>query len=392
MKILMIAPTPFFSDRGCHVRIYEETKALQNLGHQVVICTYHNGRDIPGLTIRRIVNIPWYTKQEAGPSLHKIYLDVLLLIRTLLIAYKIKPDVIHAHLHEGCFIGIFIKMVIKKPLIFDYQGSISEEMISHHFLKPSSKVLIIIRIIEQKINNLADMILTSSQIMQKNLQSDKIIQKSKIRFTMDGVDIDIFKPGLNSDILKKKLNLPKNKKIVGYLGLLNEYQGISCLLEAIKTVVQHRTDVHFLIMGFPDETKYMDDAKQLGVLEYITFTGKINYSDAPQYLAIPDIAVSPKLSKTEANGKLYNYMACGLPTVVFDSPVNREILGELGIYAKTFGESKAFADAIEYTLNNENQLVVLRIKLRTRAVQNFSWEAVAKKIVNSYLETIKIQG
>lgn len=386
----MIAPTPFFTDRGCHVRIYEEINALQNMGHTVVICTYHNGRDIPGLTIRRIVNIPWYTKLEAGPSIHKLYLDVLLLIRTLVIAFKIHPDVIHAHLHEGCFIGIFIKMAIKKPLIFDYQGSISEEMISHRFLTPSSGILTIIRKIEQKINISADRILTSSQFMQKNLLADGKIQKNKILFTMDGVDTNVFKPEKNSDFLKEQLDLPKKKKIVGYLGLLNEYQGISCLLEAIRIVIEHRSDVHFLIMGFPNENKYRDDAKQLKISEFITFTGKIDYSEAPQYLAVPDIAVSPKLSKTEANGKLYNYMACGLPTVAFDSPVNREILGDLGIYAKKIGDPESFAEAIEYALNNENLLVVLRKDLRARAVLDFSWDAVAKKIFNSYLETMKI--
>ena len=51
----MLAPTPFFADRGCHVRIYEEARALQALGHRVTICTYHNGRDLPGFDIRRIV-------------------------------------------------------------------------------------------------------------------------------------------------------------------------------------------------------------------------------------------------------------------------------------------------------------------------------------------------
>ena len=31
-KVLALAPTPFFSDRGCHIRIYEESKALKRLG------------------------------------------------------------------------------------------------------------------------------------------------------------------------------------------------------------------------------------------------------------------------------------------------------------------------------------------------------------------------
>ena len=42
-RVLMIAPTSFFADYGCHVRILEEARALQAAGHAVTIATYHNG-------------------------------------------------------------------------------------------------------------------------------------------------------------------------------------------------------------------------------------------------------------------------------------------------------------------------------------------------------------
>ena len=58
LRVLMIAPTSFFSDYGCHVRIYEEAKILQKLGHRVTIVTYYNGKDVPGLDIRRTLPIP----------------------------------------------------------------------------------------------------------------------------------------------------------------------------------------------------------------------------------------------------------------------------------------------------------------------------------------------
>lgn len=384
MKILMIAPTPFFSDRGCHVRIFEETKVLQKYGHQIIICTYHNGGDIPGITTSRIINIPWYKKSEAGPSFQKIYLDIILLFHTLNVAKKWNPEIIHAHLHEGCLIGYFIKILTKKPLIFDYQGSLTDEMRSHRFFTGSRGIYNIIQFIEQKIDNSADLIITSSQKMVQTLHDDWKIKKNKIFFTMDGVDTDFFNTGTDHKILLEKMNIPKNRKIIVFLGLLNEYQGIDCLLKSIAFILEHRTDVHFLIMGFPHENLYATYAKQMNIIDHITFTGRINYSEAPHYLSLGDIAVSPKLSKTEANGKLYNYMACGLPTVVFDSPVNREILGDLGIYAKIFGDPVSFAEAIEYGLNNENLLKILHQKLRAKAVADFSWDSVAEKILKAY--------
>ena len=52
LRILMIAPTSFFSDYGGHIRILEETYTLQEMGHEVAIVTYYKGSDMPGLDIR----------------------------------------------------------------------------------------------------------------------------------------------------------------------------------------------------------------------------------------------------------------------------------------------------------------------------------------------------
>src|SRR5690242_339320 len=104
LRILMVAPTPYFADRGCHVRIYEEARALKSSGHDVRIVTYHLGRDMPGIPVIRIPTIPWYSRLEAGPSWHKLYLDALLMCKALPLVFRFRPHIIHAHLHEGAFV------------------------------------------------------------------------------------------------------------------------------------------------------------------------------------------------------------------------------------------------------------------------------------------------
>src|SRR3989344_8633007 len=111
MRILVIAPTPFFSDRGGHVRILEELKAVKALGHKSVVFTYHLGNDVPGFEVRRTLRIPWYTKREAGTSYHKLYLDILLFWKVLIALWREDWDLIHAHLHEGAFIAGIARML-----------------------------------------------------------------------------------------------------------------------------------------------------------------------------------------------------------------------------------------------------------------------------------------
>ena len=384
MKILSIAPTPFFSDRGCHVRILEETKALMKLGHDVTICTYHIGRDTDNINIKRIPNIPWYNKLEAGPSYHMLYLDALLLFRSLQITIKEKPDIIHAHLHEGALIGKLCSKLRNVPLVFDVQGSLSGEMAAHGFMKSKSLLYKIIFRLETIINNMSDAIITSSTNMAEILKNRFEVDEDKVFVIPDGVDTETFHPNFDIKNLRKQLDIDNDKKIIVFLGLLNEYQGIDLLIESIPHVIKEVPNAHFLIMGFPNVEKYKKMAEELGVLDHITFTGQIDYSEAPLYLNLGDIAVSPKITLSgEGNGKIYNYMACGLPTVVFDFPTNREILGDTGVYVQTV-DSKSLAEEIIGLLLDEKKQDKLGLKVCEKAVNEYSWIKVGSTIMDVY--------
>ncbi|MDO8445604.1 MAG: glycosyltransferase family 4 protein [Deltaproteobacteria bacterium] len=388
LKVLMIAPTPFFADRGCHVRIYEEIRALQEFGCEVVLCTYHIGRDMEGVKTERIINIPWYKKLEAGPSWQKPFLDILLLIKSFSIARRFKPDIIHAHLHEGAFIGRFISQWFGVPLLFDYQGSMTAEMADHEFLKKEGLFFRFLRRLEKWVDMGAKIIVPSSSGSAEQLASEFHIPQVKVKVVTDGVDTDIFRPGYPVDDLRKRLGIPERRKVVAYLGLLNEYQGVDLLLTSVGDVIKKLPDTHFLVMGYPDVEKYKEMADKLGVAANITFTGRIDYGEAPIYLCLGDIAVSAKLSKSEANGKVYNYMAAGLPTVCFDTPVNREILRDTGIYAE-FGNRESLANRMVDLLSDEERLARLKKCVRERAVEELSWRKAGEKFIAIYNEILR---
>ncbi len=378
-KILKIAPTPFFAHRGCSVRVYEETRALEKLGNDVAICTYHYGDDIPGLTIHRIIDVPWYKKLSAGPSYHKLYLDILLWFKSLQVARQIKPDVIHGHLHEGTLLGRMVGQILKIPLLSDIQGSLTGELKAHGFIAGEGLYFALLRRLERMIDGMPHVTVASSSAVADELRNE--FGARDVFLALDGVDSDSFRPSLEKPSLAE--SIPPDRKVVVYLGLLSYYQGVDCLLEAIAQVLRANDKVHFLIMGYPRVKSYQGRAKQLGIGEHVTFTGRIPYDKAPSYLALGDLAVSPKIAETESNGKLYNYMACGLPTVAFNTPVNREILGDLGLYA-TLGDASSLASTILEAMSNEALLAGLGRKLRERAVKYFSWENTAKQLMRCY--------
>jgi glycosyltransferase involved in cell wall biosynthesis len=392
-KILMIAPTSFFSDYGAHVRPLEEILILQAAGHKVTICTYHNGNDVAGINIKRSLNVPWKKGVQVGSSRHKLYFDAVLALKILQVGLKEKPDIIHAHLHEGALLGFMLKFLsrFKVPLVFDLQGSLTGEMVDHKFLKSGGLFYRYFRKLEYYINQTADKIITSSYNAAGVLKYDFGYPADKIVTIIDRVNSQKFRPHLSEAEkqatiqLKNELGIPLDRKVIVYLGLLAPYQGTNALLEAAKQLKEQGHNYHFVVMGYPGVDSYRELADYLGVTDRVVFPGRIPYEDAPRYLALGDVAVAPKMSTSESVGKIANYMAMGLPTVCFDTPTSREFLGDYGIYAK-LGDVESLAQNLIAILENAPRRHFLAQKLRERAVKHFSWEQACREIEKIYTE------
>ena len=206
-RILMIAPTPFFADRGCHVRILGQAKALISLGHEVTLCTYYLGRDVDGIPTERTLAVPWYQKLSPGPSWHKFYIDLLLLWSVLVACRKSRPEVIHAHLHEGIVIGKIASRLFGVPLVADLQGSLTDELLAHKFIPNLRSVSAFVRWGEKRISRMpAHLIVSSSHTAQICVRLYGV-SADRVSSLMDGVDLEVFSPREKDAALRALLEL-----------------------------------------------------------------------------------------------------------------------------------------------------------------------------------------
>ena len=393
-KVLNIVPTPFFADRGCHMRILGEMKALANYGYQNIIVTYHNGRDLEELDIRRIINIPWYRKLEAGPSIHKFYIDILLFFKAAAVYFKEKPDIIYGHLHEGAFVGGLIKSILtcgREPLVFDVQGSLTSELDTFNWIRGRMLIRWFFHTLEKFICRMPDFFICSSVSNGDIIKNRFHIKPDKVRVVIDGVHTDFFsKPPKKG--FKEELGIPEDVPLIIFTGALLAAKGIWNLVSAIPLVLKKRKDVHFLIVGYPVE-ETAAKVMELGVDKNVHFTGMVDYFKLPDYLLVSDIAVEPKVDKAgEASGKVINYMGAGLPVVCFEGKNNRRFLGEGGIYTPDNKVENLAAQMI-WAVENPDRAKRLGELNRKRGEEVFSWNNSIKTTVEAFRKlTSKIPG
>lgn len=381
--ILHIAPTPFFADRGCHIRIEGIANSLKALNYDNLVCTYHHGRDIDGVKTSRISPIKNYTQTEAGPSKYKLWADWKLLWLVIREIRSHQPSVIHAHLHEGLMIGLIAKVLFfwkRLPLIADMQGSLVGELEAHgtfrkyRFLKGPTKL------VERTLLMFARTIICSSEHSISKFQTEFKLSQKKLSLVQDGANLVAPLPDKTLSNLKTEWGIPLNKTIAVYSGALLDGKGLNELKELVLRSRESR-NLHFLIIGYPVENlKPFLIENELN--ERCTLTGQIPFSSLPSLLGLAEFAIDPKFSDAgEGSGKMLNYLASGLPVLAFDTTNNRNFLPNGTVLA---GSVEHMNIILKDWLDNPSQLGDISATNLAHFIRNHSWQQTEKQLNSVY--------
>jgi len=385
VKIIHIAPTPFFANRGCHIRIRNEIIGLTHQKMQVILCTYGLGNDVQGIDVRRIITIPGYKQTTAGFSPYKFIADILLFFLVLETTWKEKPDVLHGHLHEGALLGWAVKILLfwrKMPLFMDMQGSLCGELSTYGTFKSFPFIHRGFFLLEKIICSLPNYILCSSQNSLDFLIDKCGVPKSKVSVLVDVVPDRFFQKHDTNDFVKKH-DIPDDKCIVIYTGSLLPGKGIDYLLEAIKDIIPLRKDIFFILVGYPKEhvEQYI---QKYGFEDRCLVVGEVPYEELASWLAIGQLAVDPKGETSgEASGKILHYMASGLPIVCFDTTNNRLCLDKNAFFAQLTPTSE-LSHMIIKGIEEKKYAAIYAQEGKKKVKREYSLTQVAEKLISHY--------
>jgi glycosyltransferase involved in cell wall biosynthesis len=381
MKILMIAPEPFFEPRGTPFSEFFRIKALSELGHQIDLATYPLGKDVemPGLTIYRSMSIKFIKRVRVGPSVKKIILDFFLFFTVLKLLFKNNYDCIHTH-EEACFIGAVLSRIYKIPHVYDMHSSLPQQFINFEVVR-SRWIQRVLQFFEGMALRSADAIIAICPYLGEHVQSAGISRKV---FVIENTpEADNFFGGS----LEKPNGADKRfdgKSIVLYAGTFEPYQGIDLLMESISVVARKKSDVVFLMIGGDRQTirHYRNLSESLGVADKVVLMEKMPVEEVSHYLDIADVLVSPRKCGTNTPLKIYSYLRSGKPIVATNLVTHTQVLNS-DIAILTEPDPESFAGGILDALENPD---VARMVERARrlAEEKYSYDEYVAKTYRLY--------
>ena len=192
-------------------------------------------------------------------------------------------------------------------------------------------------------------------------------------------------------IVEPVQELKKGRKyLVGYVGVMGKQEGIDYLLRAAKFLIKDkgREDIHFGLVGGGTELENLEEyARNLGISDYVTFTGRVPDDELLAMLNTADVCVNPdvanEMNDKSTMNKIMEYMALAKPIVQFDLIEGKFSAGESSLYAKR-NDEEDFAKKILQLLGDPELRTTMGEFGRNRVISQLEWSFEQPKLLDAY--------
>lgn len=383
MKILMIAPQPFFQPRGTPISVMHRLNTLSKLGHQIDLVTYHLGQNIPfeNVTYHRIPNIPFIKKIKVGPSKSKIIIDLFVIFKVLKLLLNNKYDVVHSH-EEAGFFGAWLAKRFGTMHLYDMHSSLPQQLTNFKFTKLKFLIRAFERLEERTIAR-SDALITICPELY-NYVNELFPEKKQVLIENVADNSDVFKPEISDLNIKEKYQLDSHT-IILYAGTFEPYQGLDLLIESSQNVIEKFKNVTFtLVGGNPGQVEhYRQQVARKKLNDYFVFTGQVSPELVPRFLDVADILVTPRIEGNNTPLKIYSYLKSGKPIVATNHITHTQVLNDQ-VAVLTECDARSFADGLIKILDDENLRQEISRNAKALAEEKYSYDAYVQKTMNIY--------
>lgn len=388
MRILVIAPQPFFEPRGTPISVFQRMHGLSKLGYDVDLLTIHVGADveIPDVTIHRTVSIPFIKKVSIGPSAAKLFLDVLLFFKAFMMLVRKRYDVIHSH-EEAAFFSMVLGFIFRVPHVYDMHSSLPQQLENFDSGRSKYNKRLFVRLfqfLERMVLKSCAVVLTVGVDLEEYVK-EIVPQANEIRVENTAIHNLVQPDQASVEQLRERLALG-DRPVVVYTGNLEPYQGIDLLFASMQLLIGAYPELSLLIVGGTELMieKYRQRAGEMGLSDNVVFVGTVPVTEALEYLELATLLASPRTEGLSVPLKLYSYLYSGKPVVATNIYAHTQSLtDERAMLVETAPSD--FADGMRRLLDDGALCRALGENGRAYVEEAFSMGAYLTKLEHAFL-------
>ncbi len=376
-------PSPF--DR----RVWQQACTLRDCGHVVsIICPAGRGCErhfevLDGIHLYRY-DLPLEGSGAAGYAVEY----AVALAWTFALAWRVLLtrgfDVIHACNPPDLFflIGGFFKLLGKK-FLFDHHD-LNPELYEAKFGRRGFLYRLLLKLEYWTFRTADVSIATNESYRRVAIERGRMLPE-RVFVVRSGPSLERMR------ILPPDERLKRGRRyLVGYVGVMGRQEGIDHLLRAARHIVLElgRRDVHFGLVGGGTSLEEMKTlARELGIADHVTFTGRVPDAELLAMLNTADVCVNPdianEMNDKSTMNKIMEYMALGKPIVQFDLTEGRRSAQRASLYAKK-NDALDLAAKIIALLDDPAARGQMGEFGRRRVESELEWRHEAPKLLAAY--------
>ncbi|MGH7579958.1 MAG: glycosyltransferase family 4 protein [Gemmatimonadales bacterium] len=378
MKILLLAPQPFFQGRGTPIAVKMVLEFLGARGHEVDVLTYHEGSDVdlPNCRIYRIPRVPGVHDIRPGFSLKKVLCDVAMLGSCARMMRRTRYDLVHA-VEESAFIAAAMRTFTGVPYVYDMDSSLAEQMIERF---PRLKLIFPLM---RRLESVA--VRRSVGVITVCAALEDVAYGHAPHTTVGRVEDTTLLPphtGANGRHLPAET---AGAPVAMYVGNLEHYQGIDLLLEGFRHTLDQLREARLVIVGGQDDdiARYGERAAALGIQQAVHFLGPKPVSALGDLLREADVLVSPRLKGLNTPMKIYSYMDSGTAVLATRLRTHTQVLDDRTAYLVD-PEPVALGTGLAALLRDDALRERLASEAKDHVQREFTPEAARRKLEAFY--------
>ena len=282
MRILMIAPEPFFEPRGTPFSEFHRIRALTELGHQVDLVTYPFGQAVsmPGLRVFRCARPLGVRSVKIGPSLAKVPLDAMLMLTAVRRALAGSYDAVHSH-EEGGVIGVLLASMLRIPHLYDMHSSLPQQL--SNFAFSGSRLLNrVFTVVERVMVRWSRVVIVICPALAETVRG--IDPNARVVLIENAPGSAEGAPTRDEALAVREAHgFAPDTPVVLYTGTFEAYQGLDLLFLAMAIVRAARPDVRLLLAGgkASQVAQAREQAKAAGIGDVTVFAGERPAGEIP---------------------------------------------------------------------------------------------------------------